>query len=66
MASSQNHSGICLERLNKTMRDLNRDIWSPARDFNPGLPEYIPLSHVCVGLLGNERADIISCNLYVL
>lgn len=34
-------SGICLEVLGKTKRNLHKDSRSPGRDFNLGSPEYI-------------------------
>jgi hypothetical protein len=34
------YSGICLEELKKTTKDLSQDSRSPDRDFNPGPPEY--------------------------
>jgi hypothetical protein len=33
-------SGICLERLRKTTKDLSHDSRSPGRDLKPGSPEY--------------------------
>jgi hypothetical protein len=34
------YTGICLEGLTKTMKNLSQDSRSPGRDSNPGPPEY--------------------------
>jgi hypothetical protein len=34
------YSGICLEGLRKTKKNLSQDRWSLDRDINPGHPEH--------------------------
>jgi hypothetical protein len=34
------YSGIYLEGLKKTTKNINQDSWSPGWDLNPGPPEY--------------------------
>jgi hypothetical protein len=34
------YSGICLEGLRKTTKNLSQDSRSPGRDLDPGPPEY--------------------------
>jgi hypothetical protein len=34
------YSGICLQGLSKTTKNLSQDSCSPGRDLNPGPPEY--------------------------
>jgi hypothetical protein len=36
------HSGICLERMKKTMKCLREDSWCPDQDLNRAPPEYKP------------------------
>jgi hypothetical protein len=40
VAKFKNYSGICLEGLKKTMKNLSQDSRSPGQDLNPRPPKY--------------------------